>query len=660
MLIAVDTETTGLDRAHGCRPFMVTAFDEEGNEYLWQWEVDPFKRKVRYDADDLYEIRQLCMNNTVIWHNAKFDVGMLAQVGCLDWDFLRQQDSHDTAIMAHMFNNLELSFGLKSLAKKYIGISTDDEKDLKAAVTAARREAKKLEMRYAVEGEPTMPAQKGKHTGADYWLPRAIAADQDYPDDHPWWDVCSNYAVADVVRTLKLYQFYQEALHDLGRLDHYERRRALLAVLFDMEVKGVTVLPERMRELKLEYEAESERYEKQAKGILKANGWPNAAKLNIDSHDQMREILYNDDGFKILPQHFTKGSKPATHVQALTEIMDCPENEGPIRDFLLSTMLHRKHQKAAGDLASYMQFEKDGVLFYNLNITGTSTTRFSAYYPNTQNISKGENPLQEFLERALTMRYVFGPRPGRVWFAIDYRQLQLFIFAYITDERTLVDALVNGADAHDYVARKIFDVPDDEEPTKGQRRIAKNVNFGFIFGASSGKIGAISGRGDLWTIVTKLFPNAHAYIQQVIETVRTGGEDRRFDWRDSTLFLRFTEGEDIDDDPGYPLQVPHSAPYSGVNYQVQGLEGIIVQEAMRRVDAYLREEELDAFITLMIHDELVIDCPEDIDPQHIIRIGEIMREAGQVVGMDLQTSCEIITDNLGEGSEWEPTETVES
>jgi len=626
MLIAVDTETTGLDRVHGCRPFIVTAYDEQDNEYLWRWEVDPKTRKVKYDPDDLAEISELIYGNIAVFHNILFDVGMLTSIGVLEPDYLRTQEYHDTLIASHICDNLE-PHGLKRLGLKYLDILDDDETDLKKAVKSARIIAKRLGLRYAVEGEPHMPATKAGFAGADYWLPRAIALYDNYDQDHQWLTVCEKYAVNDVIRTLGLHIMYQEVMRNRDMLDIYDRRMALVPVIGDMQRQGVTIMPQKMEELLDEYTEIEQGYAEQARTIV---GDP---KMNIDSHDAMRVALYTTLELPI--SYWTKGGKPATHVDALMNAMEAPENAGDVHDFILSVLLHRKHQKAAGDLESYLKHNIHGKLYYNLNITGTQTTRFSSSYPNTQNISKGENPLQEFLENALTMRRVFGPAPGRVWFAIDYRQLQLFIFAYLSNEGTLIDALESGMDAHDFVARKVFEIPDGEEPSKGKRRIAKNVNFGFIFGASPKKIEATAGKAGLWDTVTRLFPNAHKYMQETLALVREQG---------------FVELRD-----GYQLKVPRDAPYAGVNYLVQGTEGIIVQEAMLRVDDYLREHCPDAFMTLMIHDELVIDCPEDIDKQHIANISTLMADSGLEYGMKLETSCDLITDNLGNGEPWEPT-----
>lgn len=625
MIIAVDTETTGLDYVHGCRPFIVTAYDENEVEHLWQFEVDPFTRKVHY-TEEIFTIREMINDNTVIYHNTLFDVSMLYLIGVVDSDYLRTGRYEDTLIASHVCANLDLH-GLKHLGLKYLDLLDDDERDLKTAVNAARREAKKLGMRRAEEGEPTMPAAKDSLTGADYWLPAAVAQHQQYEYDHPWHYIAGTYGVNDVIRTLGLWWLFSDVMEEEGLTELYDRRKALLPVVWDMQRRGVTVMPQAMREVHKEYMDLANGYEHMAKTIV---GDP---KVNIESHDQLREILYTTLELPI--NHWTPKHRPATHATALMEAMESPDSPQEARDFLLNVLLAKKHRKAARDLESYQKHAIGNMLFYNLNITGTQTTRFSSSYPNTQNISKGENPLQDFIENPLTMRRVFGPAEGRVWYAIDYAQLQLFIFAYLADERTLIDALERGMDAHDFVARKIFGIDDDNTPSKGQRRIAKNVNFGFIFGASPKRIEQTAGRPGLWDHVTRIFPSAHEYIKETIKAVKEDG------------FVELLDG--------YRLSVPKDAPYSAVNYEVQGTEGRIVQEAMISVDDYLREHYPDAFITLMIHDELVIDAPIDMPPHHVATIQQLMADAGNAFDMQLSTSCDLITDNLAGGIEWDPT-----
>jgi len=81
-MIAVDTETTGLDIHHGCRPFFVTACDEKGNLTWWEWDVDPLTRRPKVPNKDRREIQKMLSKNVLVFQNPKFDVGALSSIGC--------------------------------------------------------------------------------------------------------------------------------------------------------------------------------------------------------------------------------------------------------------------------------------------------------------------------------------------------------------------------------------------------------------------------------------------------------------------------------------------------------------------------------------------------------------------------------------------------
>jgi len=290
------------------------------------------------------------------------------------------------------------------------------------------------------------------------------------------------------------------------------------------------------------------------------------------------------------------------------------------------------------------------------NQTGTQTTRTSSSDPNIQNVGKketgstleDESPKLAALYKGLgiNLRSVFGPGPGRIWYALDYSQLQLRIFAYISGSTDLIEAFNKGMDAHDYTARKIFGVPDDQEVDTLKRRIAKNVNFGFIFGASPRKIEATAGKPGLWEVVKQQFPDAIKFLQQQKKQVETKG------------YVTTTSG--------YPLHIQKKLGHKAVNYIVQGDEAIIVKRAMVKVNEYLhklcKDHSIlygnDHFMTMMIHDELVFDCihPDLLQCRKaafenivIKQIKTIMEDAGKSIGMVTPVDCDRIEENWSDG-----------
>ena len=266
MYLALDTETTGVDLWHGCKPFFVSLSWMQNRDLamtdFYEWDVDPFTREPEIPAKDIAKLRQqidrlpgalsepVGRNSTtrqhpgrIVMHNAKFDVRALSLLGAeVPWD---QVD--DTLTASHCLRSDE-SHGLKDLALKYLDISDNDEKALKEATVEARRIGKQLGFDIARPQHPHWPSIKSVREGwwvFDTWLPRAVArhlwkvnGQREYcPDDvhpqehslecrweksgdkctcrrpkgvpqHPWWTVLREYAVTDAERTLALALMY--------------------------------------------------------------------------------------------------------------------------------------------------------------------------------------------------------------------------------------------------------------------------------------------------------------------------------------------------------------------------------------------------------------------------------------------------------------------
>lgn len=283
------------------------------------------------------------------------------------------------------------------------------------------------------------------------------------------------------------------------------------------------------------------------------------------------------------------------------------------------------------------------------NLTGRedqsmATTRLSSNDPNATNVSKGDKSdileyelppdadhpdghkiylddhFPELAAADLSGRGVFGPAPGRCWYAIDFNQLQLRIFAYISQEPDLIKAFQDGWDAHDYMAHRRFGIPKGTDPTKFQRREAKVINFKFIFG------GSFKHTPELNKMLNEMFPNAVAFIKEKSEEARRDG------------FI-LTPG-------GYKLMVEQT--HKAVNYIDQGCEGEMVQRAMNSTERFLQQSkqavrETDAafhqlvrsasktHLILQIHDELVFDAPLPPKIQNCIQTIEVKDKPKQVI-----------------------------
>ena len=461
-VLAVDTETTGLDIAKGCKPFAVYTFDNEGNHRWWMWDVDPDSRQPIVPRREIREIRDYITSyDQIVMHNYSFDLRALESVGItFNWE----SKIHDTGVMGHVLRSdkTQLVRGrLKEMAIVFLQYPKDDEKDLQKITTAARRIAKKLQWNIADAVE------------ADYWLPRQVAIEQERDESDPWYHVCDRYGKGDVERTMGLYLYFRQGLEVEGLWDVYERERELFPVVHSMMQRGITVSKKRIEREIIEREVRIANALEKMRSVLKDQ------QFNPASTKDLQIALFKKLGFE--PVKFNK-TGPSTDKSVIAALHSSAEKAGTsVADrrrlsFLDALHVFRKASTSRGYLTEYLHEMHNDRLYYSIKQTGTSTTRFSSSKPNAQNVGKGEDAVDDE-GNAITvdsLRKVFGPRKGRLWFAMDYSQLQLRIFAYISNEKSLIDAFNNGWDAHDYMAHRVFNLKDDEKPTKIQRRIAKN------------------------------------------------------------------------------------------------------------------------------------------------------------------------------------------
>ena len=193
MLLAIDTETTGTDFFHGCRPFLVTMCDGSDN-YYWSGEVNPYTRDVFWDEDDLAEIQHMIDRaSSLIFHNAQFDIRALESIGISVTKYWNKVE--DTLLMSHIICSGD-THGLKDLAIKYLHYWDDDETELEEAVKEERRSAAAKGYAIAKHGHPHFPgmAKNNSWWKQDFWL---------CPEQ------CLKYALCDVERTYLLYEAFR-------------------------------------------------------------------------------------------------------------------------------------------------------------------------------------------------------------------------------------------------------------------------------------------------------------------------------------------------------------------------------------------------------------------------------------------------------------------
>jgi DNA polymerase I-like protein with 3'-5' exonuclease and polymerase domains len=660
MPVALDTETTGLTLHHGCKPFFISCCDEAEELTFWEWDVDPKTREPIIPKRDRKEVRQLVLDPNVqlVFHNAKFDVRALMKAGVISFPeaLTLLSDCEETLIASHCLSFAE-SHKLKDLALMFLDIGDDDQQKLKKEITKARRIGKKKGWRVAASEDPHWPhlkrAPKDVGWGAfDSWLPLAIAKADGYPEDHHWRTVLQTYGLQDAERTIGLWLLFREALTEEDLWGQYETRKKLLPITFRMEERGISINPTSLQKAVEGFIDEEEAAE--VKCFRLANG-----KLdNLRSYPQLQGVLFGPP-FKLKPSRKfrTKTGYSVAH-DALEEMKLEVKTTSKAWHFMNNLQAFRKTGKAVDYLESYQSiglpimgtgggprcFFREGsrpktrrkdrrkttpawlLLHPNFNVTGTKTTRFSSDNPNAQNISKQER---------FNLRQVFCPLPGRVWYAADFSNIELRIFAFESGDKKLIQAFESGLSVHLVIAEQLHPKlyarlgPEAFKKTE-QYRWVKNGDFALIYGAGIARANATYRVANAYQRIRKQLPLIDAFM----ESKYSEGKQKGFI---TTL-------------GGYRLQVPKDKPHAAVNYFVQGSAGWALILAMIRVDEYLQRLGPDYRMIMTVHDELVFDFPKRKDNlPRVRRIRSLMERSGEDLGFPLPVDVDKIETNWANG-----------
>lgn len=629
-------ETTGLDLRHGCKPFMVSTCTSEGEVHVWEWPVDPITRQPDIPRNDKLEIEYYLEGSELIFHHAKFDIRAFETIGMSflftedQWwtaDYLQDnlysdhlvltcRTFQDTLLASHACSSSDIH-GLKELGVKYLRYSDADKDELKKAVAQAARDAKARNLEVTLGQSLT-----GKRaTDSDYWLPRYVNGS----------DACLRYAGGDVERTVLLWDVFKNVLDEKNLWYGYDREKRLLSVVYKTENGGLSVHRGKLDAKLVDLEQKSERLLRRCRqyavSIL-------GRKCNLNSPKDLQELLYKK--LKVpIPKTTTQG-QPSVDKASLESILESfPSRKKTARQFISELLLARSYQTGMRYLKNYLSYgveDDDGYirLYPSLNQSGTHTTRFSSSNPNGQNcsaITKVEIGGETY--EGTRIRDVFAPPPGKIWYAIDYSQLELRVFAAASQEPSLIEALNEGYDFHDYVSTRLFEKPL-EEITKQERRIAKNTNFAIIFGAGPQKVDATAGMPGAYKLFCGLFPNVHSYMRKIINQVSETGYVYTLD--------------------GYRLDIPLRHPYKAVNYLVQGTAGSIIKNAMIAMDRDGLVNWKTSRIVLQIHDELLLEFDKDgHQPRHVYAVMQAMEQAGADLGIHTPVSCDRIESDWGHG-----------
>ena len=376
-----------------------------------------------------------------------------------------------------------------------------------------------------------------------------------------------------------------EELQKQGMAELYrEIELPLCGVLYDMERQGIAIdnqqlaqfgqmLTERIgdcEELIFSYSQET---------------------FNINSTKQLGELLFEKLGLPPV-------KKTKTGYSTNADVLEKLKNRHPIipaiMDYRMLTKL--KSTYADGLLKVICDDGRIRTTFQNLV---TATGRLSSTEPNLQNI-----PVRTDL--GAEIRKMFVPKPGYVLVDADYSQIELRVLAHIADDKKMQQAFVEGQDIHTVTASQVFGV-QPEQVTALQRRHAKAVNFGIVYGISEFSLSEDIGVSryeakDYIDSYLANYPGVKKYMHDVVETARKQGYT-------STLYGRKRYIPEL---TSSNFNIRSGAERIALNTPIQGTAADFIKLAMIRVHRALQAQYPQAKLILQVHDELIVECPEDL------------------------------------------------
>ena len=435
-----------------------------------------------------------------------------------------------------------------------------------------------------------------------------------------------DYAAEDADVTYRLYKKFNKSLKDEKMTNIYEVfEKPMIKILAFMEIEGVKVNNQFLKTLSLKFEKKIEKIQKEVFKISKK-------EFNIASPKQLGEVLYND--LKIADLKKTKKGSFATSASVLE---DLAFKGHKFPQLVLDWRQISKLKNTYSDSLPEHINSKTKRVHTSFLLAATTTGRLASSDPNLQNI-----PIKS--EDGKDIRKAFVAEKGYSLISADYNQIEMRILADLANVKELKKAFKNNEDIHSLTASQIFNINIDKV-NQDQRRKAKAINFGIIYGISQYglakqiNVSNYEAEEFLNSYFAK-FPEIKVYMDQTIKFCRKSGYV-------NNIFGRKSHFMNINDKN---FNIRNFQERAAINAPIQGSASEIMRLAMIRLSEKLNDQKNNKTkMLLQIHDELIFETPED-DVKRISKI--IIEEMSSVVNSDHHSFSIPLTVDLNTGNNW--------
>ncbi|MBT3995243.1 MAG: DNA polymerase I [Chloroflexi bacterium] len=536
---AFDTETTGLN---SMTSDLVGLSFSIKSEHAWYVAVGHNEGDQVPFAEGLAALRPLFEDDSIkkIAHNANYDMMVLATAGITVNNL-----SFDTMIAAALCGRRAI--GLKPLA---LELFQSEMTEIKTLIGVGKKQI-------------TMAA-----------VPIELAGP---------------YAAADADFTWRLYEHFEPEIDEHeARYVNEEIELPLLPVIIEMQRNGMMIDKAALAEMSEQLGADVELIKQAATSVI------GGRELNLASNQQVAALLIDELGAPKTRKTKTGYSMDANALEKISETTGLDDRVYQIADAVLKYRELTKLKSTYVDALPELVNPQTGRVHTSFNQVGSATGRLSSTDPNVQNI-----PVRTELGRRVRKAFVADSAHGWQYLAADYSQIELRILAHLSQEPGLLEAFHKGEDIHAATAQAMYGV---EEVNSDQRRIAKVLNFGVIYGL--GPVG-VARQTDLTRAQGQEFidlyfgkyPGIRDYIEQVKQSARDTGFAQTITGRRRYL---------PDINAGHPGHRA-AAERVSVNMPIQGTAADVIKLAMINISNEMKSQKMQSKMSIQVHDELIFE-----------------------------------------------------